>query len=135
MSLFFLTFVCVLTNHQLALPVGLKNLGNTCYMNATIQAMRSIPELQTSLADVYVIFIYFASLMLKSSVRSSSSGIRASLNNLYSTMSRTTDVYVPLQFLAALRQAFPQFAELSRAGGNKGMQAFAQQGKQSPSQL
>lgn len=26
------------------------SLGNTCYMNATVQALRSIPELQTSLA-------------------------------------------------------------------------------------
>jgi ubiquitin carboxyl-terminal hydrolase 14 len=27
----------------------LNSLGNTCYMNATLQAMRAIPELQTAL--------------------------------------------------------------------------------------
>lgn len=45
-------------------------------------------------------------------------------------MSRTTDSFVPIQLLGSLRQTFPQFGEMSRAGGsNKGMQGYAQQGK------
>lgn len=44
-------------------------------------------------------------------------------------MSETTDSITPGTFLNTLRQAFPQFAEVSRASGMKGLGAsYAQQG-------
>ena len=33
------------------LPAGLTNLGNTCYLNATVQCFKTVPELKNALLD------------------------------------------------------------------------------------
>ncbi|PPR02299.1 hypothetical protein CVT24_011637 [Panaeolus cyanescens] len=84
----------------LAKPVGLTNLGNTCYMNSTVQALRAIPELQQALAAPAL---------------QSTTPLPGSLRDLYQNMTKTTDSISPMSFLQVLRQVNPQFAEMDRS--------------------
>lgn len=95
-----------------ATPAGLVNLGNTCYLNSTLQALRSIPELQDALAKHQHTSMSEVPQL----------DLTYQLKNLFKDMSETQGGMTPFSFLNALRMAFPQFAERSKKGAG-----FAQQ--------
>jgi ubiquitin carboxyl-terminal hydrolase 14 len=87
------------------LPLGLANLGNTCYMNATIQCLKTVPELTAALKR------YSGGV---ASVEPSET-ITAALRDLYKAMDQGVAL-PPLILLQALHNAFPRFAERGEQG-------------------
>ncbi|XP_076001210.1 ubiquitin carboxyl-terminal hydrolase 14 [Genypterus blacodes] len=106
-------FVEDMTEEQLAsameLPCGLTNLGNTCYMNATVQCLRSVPELKTALRR-------YSGALRSSGANAPSQYITAALRDLYETMEKTSSSFPPIILLQFLHMAFPQFAEKGDQG-------------------
>jgi ubiquitin carboxyl-terminal hydrolase 14 len=120
-----------------AQPAGLQNLGNTCYLNSTLQTLRAIPELQTELLT-YKAGPTPGSVDLSQfglSGLGASGDLTASLRDLYSQMGSTQEGFPPLMFLNAFRAAYPQFAEQTRDGRGYAQQDAEEAWSQIISQL
>lgn len=88
-------------------PPGLVNLGNTCYMNATVQCLQAVSPLTSAL------YKYRGSTTAFNPAEKLSASLRDTFSRL---KSRNTANVNPMAFLTCLRQVNPQFAERNEHG-------------------
>ncbi|XP_014208980.1 ubiquitin carboxyl-terminal hydrolase 14 [Copidosoma floridanum] len=98
-------------NTALDLPVGLKNLGNTCYLNATVQCLKTVPELREALKS-----FNGGLIMPESSMQFQASHcVTAALRDLYEGMDKGSTL-PPVILVQMMHCAFPRFSEKTKMG-------------------
>lgn len=83
------------------LPIGINNLGNTCYLNSTLQVFRKIKELKHAIMDV----------------KHTAEPLATEMKELFLQLESSGSAVSPFNFLQVFMGKFPQFAEQAQGGG------------------
>ncbi len=83
---------------------GLVNLGNTCYMNSTLQCLYSAEGLREAIQQY------------SPPGSSPATKLTAATKELFGDMQRGGQPFPPFKFLLSLRERFPQFAQQNNQG-------------------
>jgi len=85
------------------LPPGMANLGNTCYLNSCIQAMKSVDELRVKLKQ-------------HSMQNANANSMASQLGHLMVDLEQNSDSIVPQKFVQYFRTALPRFNSRNENG-------------------
>ncbi|XP_052182928.1 ubiquitin carboxyl-terminal hydrolase 6-like [Diospyros lotus] len=84
---------------------GLINLGNTCYMNSTVQCLHSVPELKSAL-------IKYPHSGRSNDLDQSSHILTVATRDLFNELDKSYKPVAPVQFSMVLQKKYPQFGQL-----------------------
>lgn len=100
--------------NRVSLPCGLENLGNTCYLNSTVQAIRACTDFKRDLKD----WVVNTPVQQSELLGMSPDGLARAFGSSLAEMDMREEPFVPNRFVGTLRREFPRFAETSpKTGG------------------
>jgi len=96
---------------NLGMPPGLKNLDNTCYLNATLQCLKSVGPMKIALQKYKMTTGY--------SPNDGAAKVTDAMRSLYLLMDKSQPSIIPFDFIQKFRTSYPQFNQMDTQGRYK----------------